>query len=245
MAPLNKLLIVDDHLDLAENLAEIFGESGYFVDVASNAETALEMLRTSSYGGVITDFRLPGRSGVQLIQELRRAQIAVPVVMVSAFTDPGVVAEAEEAGALEVLSKPIDFSRLFNLVEEFTRERRAVLIVEDDPDLAANLADALKGTGIDHIILGGTGESALSQRELPRLALVDVILPDKSGIEIARRLLARDPRLHVVFMTGYAEKAREAIDQLLPELALQQDRVLTKPVDVKSLILLLGSTLSS
>lgn len=245
MPVLPKLLIVDDHVDLAENLAEIFSNSGYAVDIATSAEAALEKLQTSSYGGLITDFRLPGRSGVELVRELRRARISVPVVMVSAFADPRVVAEAEEAGALEVLQKPVDFPRLFNLVKEFARERRAVLVIEDDPDLGENLVEALREGGIEHVILGDTAESALSQRGLPRMALVDIVLPDQNGVEVARRLLARDPSLRIVFMTGHAEKAREALGQFLPELAVEEDRVLTKPVDLNSLILLVGKALSS
>jgi DNA-binding response OmpR family regulator len=240
-----KLLIVDDHVDLAENLAEIFADSGYAVDIATSAEAALDKLRSSSYGGLITDFRLPGRSGVELVRELRRARIPVPVVMVSAFADSAVVAEAEEAGALEVLPKPLDFRRLFNLVEEFVRERRAILVIEDDADLGENLVEALKESGIEHVIYGGSAECALSLRELPRLALLDVVLPDQNGVEVARRLLARDPNLRVVFMTGYAEKAREALGQVLPELAAQESRVLTKPVDLESLIVLIGEAMSS
>ena len=145
------LLIVDDHVDLAENLAEILIDAGYQADIAETAEEALERFAAADYQGVITDFRLPGRSGVELVVELRRAGYALPVVMVSAFADSDVVAEAEQVGALDVLPKPVDFDRLFSLVQEFERGKRSVLVVDDNEELAADFAEALRLRGLEPV----------------------------------------------------------------------------------------------
>ena len=73
-----KILIVDDHIDLAENLAEILENAGYETVVADSAEAALDRLERKDIGALITDYRLPGRNGAELIAELRRRGDRIP-----------------------------------------------------------------------------------------------------------------------------------------------------------------------
>lgn len=232
-----RILVVDDHVELAENTAEILEGAGYDADIVVTAEQALERLAAEHYRGVITDFRLPGCSGVELVSKLRTAGHHLPVVMVSAFAEPAVVEQAEQAGALEVLSKPVDFSRLFALIKQFDRESRSVLIVDDNRDFAEDIAEALRAVGAD-VTISDNAEAALSSRTLPRVALVDVRLPDKSGIEVARQLCARDPTVQLVLMTEYAEEASAVLEQVLPELETRANapELLTKPLDVATLV---------
>src|SRR5262245_59201438 len=103
-----KILVVDDNVELAENLAEILGTVGYEAAVAASAEAASAALGASGCDAVITDFKLPGRSGAELIAGLREAGSNVPVVVISAYTDATMVDRAEAAGAVDVLPKPVD-----------------------------------------------------------------------------------------------------------------------------------------
>lgn len=239
MSQLGKILIVDDNLELAENVGEILGCQGWDAEWVGSAEEALERLPTGDYRGVLTDFRLPGQSGIQLVRELRAAGHTLPVVMMSAFADTDVVSRAEEAGALDVLGKPIDFERLFRLLDELNPSVRTVLVVEDDRHLADNVAEALKRSGVDPVAVGNSAEAALSMRVLPKVALLDVRLPDKSGIDLARQLLARDPSCQVVFITGYPVEAQLAAQTMLSGLRQLGSRieVLSKPVDLDYLVL--------
>src|SRR4051812_7001948 len=79
MRPHGNILIVDDNLELADNLAEILGTVGYRAKVAASAEGALAELRTGGCDAMITDFRLPGRNGAELIATLREAGNRIPV----------------------------------------------------------------------------------------------------------------------------------------------------------------------
>jgi DNA-binding NtrC family response regulator len=188
-----KILVVDDHVDLAENLAEILTDAGYESVVADSAEAALARVAAGGIVAVITDFRLPGQSGAELIAELRRRGSAVPAVVMSAFTDAGTIDQAETAGALDVLPKPIDIQRLVGLVASLEEKDTDILIVDDNPALAENLAEILRARGLRPII-GSTAEEALARRTRPRMAIIDFRLPDATGVDLANRLAARDPR---------------------------------------------------
>ncbi len=236
MSEQKRLLIVEDDADLAENLAEILEGIGCQSVIAHSAERALELLEHEKLDGVITDFRLPGLDGVELISKLREKGVPLPVVVISAWMDSRVAEQAEAAGALEVLPKPVDLERLFRLVEVFSRPRGDVLIVEDNEALAENVAEALQNTGLKPVI-GASAESALSQRGLPRVALVDLRLPDKDGLEVARRLRARDPTIKIIFVTAYGNELQARLESAIESLSLSADDALVaKPFDVAELV---------
>ncbi len=125
------ILLVEDHADLAENLAEILEEVGYRTVVAGSAEEALRTLpgsgeaqpgggdlpgATARFDALVTDFRLPGLSGADLIQELRRRGVGIPAVVMSAHTDDETILASRRAGANEVLAKPVVVERLLTTI---------------------------------------------------------------------------------------------------------------------------------
>jgi len=110
-----RVLIVDDNLQLAENIAEILQIEGFSTDVAGSAEEALPKALAGDFVAVVTDFRLPGMSGVQFVAEIRRRQRVLQAVVISAYADEGTVTAARAAGA-EFLPKPVDFATLSRYV---------------------------------------------------------------------------------------------------------------------------------
>ena len=225
-----RLLIVDDHREMAENLAEILEELGYEADVATSAEEALQRAGGASYLGMITDLRLPGRSGVELVEALRARGEALPVVLVSAYAAADDQARAEQVGALDVLSKPVDLKRLFSLVQAFEKADMEVLLVEDDPALRDNIADVLAGAGYQATVCA-SGEAALDHRRLPRMAIIDVCLPGIDGVEVAQRLFARDPALQVLVISGHVDDQLVEQVQRLP----RSPALMQKPVSMADL----------
>ncbi len=110
-------LVVDDHIDLAENIAEILQSRGYATAIAGSAEAALEIIAAGRVTALITDFRLPRCSGADLIGNLRRRGIGIPAIVMSAYTDDTTIEAAEKAGAFDILAKPIDIARLISAME--------------------------------------------------------------------------------------------------------------------------------
>ncbi len=110
-----RVLIVDDNVGLAENIAEILGIDGHSTVVAASAEEALAMVGASDSEVIVTDYRLPGINGADLVRQFRKMRTTVCAVVISAYTDELTMREAKDAGA-EFVAKPVDFRRLSQLV---------------------------------------------------------------------------------------------------------------------------------
>ena len=105
-------LVVDDDVAFAENIVEILELAGYIVRSAASAEEAIPKALAGQVAFIVTDYRLPGLNGAELIKRVRRYGQKIRAVIVSACSDEGTITEAYEAGISDFISKPIDFARL-------------------------------------------------------------------------------------------------------------------------------------
>lgn len=110
-----RVLIVDDNLGLAENIAEILQFDGHSTEVAGSAEEAMPKLERLNPDVVITDYRLPGINGAEFLRKFRGDARHPHAVVISACTDEGTMDEAKRAGAT-FIAKPVDFQALCRVV---------------------------------------------------------------------------------------------------------------------------------
>jgi len=107
-----------------------------------------------------------------------------------------------------------------------------ILLAEDDDQLRVFLARGLRRAGhaVDAV---GDGEAALARSPSSPydLLLADVVMPGIDGVELARRMAARQPKLRVMFITGFA-----AVTVQTDRLAPHRPRILTKPFHLRHLI---------
>ena len=113
------VLIVDDNVDLAENIAEILEMDGHATSVAASAEEALPMAVEAVVDVLVTDYRLPGVTGAEFVRQLKKIRLDVRAVVISAYTDENTMKEARDAGAT-FMAKPVDHKVLSRLVREGT-----------------------------------------------------------------------------------------------------------------------------
>jgi CheY-like chemotaxis protein len=229
------VLVVDDNLALAENIAEILGSVGHVTAVATSAEAALDRVRQGGVAAVVTDYRLPGVTGADLILALRREKFDIPVAVMSAYTDAGMIERAELSDAVDVMPKPIDIARLMRVVAAFGKEID-MLVVDDNAELAENLAEALRARGL-RAVVGHSARDALTGGGRPRAALIDFRLPDRSGTALAQRLKARDPSIQICLFSAYLDDLRRAAARELPDVLC-----LSKPIDMDRLLVWAAST---
>jgi len=224
-----RILVVDDQVELAENIAEVLQGLGFETEVAASAEAGLGRIRQGGITALITDFRLPDRSGADLIGDIRRAGERIPALVMSAYTDDRTIDESQAAGAWLFLPKPVPLPVLIDVFGSLAKQP-AALLIDDEIGLTENLAEALTTAGHE-VIVSRTAEEALSQRRRLHTAVVDYLLPDGTGIDVARKLRARDPAIRILFISGHADELRERLSKELSEADTME-----KPLDTGTVV---------
>jgi DNA-binding NtrC family response regulator len=118
------ILLVEDNRELRAMLRKALEKAGYAVEEAAEGTAAAERMRRKRYLTVLTDLKLPGCSGLDLLREARQADPNVPVILLTAYGSVAQAVEAMKDGAFDFLEKPVDLERLLLLVERATRQQR-------------------------------------------------------------------------------------------------------------------------
>ena len=116
--PKCRLLIVDDDPGMRENLGELFESLGYEVRTAANAPDALAALKDGSVDLLLTDYKMPGPTGVELIEAARQRQPGLRAVLMTAFGDSFTEIESVRRGAVGYLNKPFEADEVVAFVEK-------------------------------------------------------------------------------------------------------------------------------
>ncbi|MBF0539814.1 MAG: response regulator [Nitrospirae bacterium] len=126
-----KLLVVDDDRVLLDSIVMILQEEGCEVSAVSSGREALELLRHDSYDVVITDIKMPGISGIELIQEIKSLGIETPIILMTAFVEVKTTIEAVRRRAFDFIIKPYDPEDLILAIEKAVRFNRLVKMEKD------------------------------------------------------------------------------------------------------------------
>jgi DNA-binding NtrC family response regulator len=119
------VLVVDDDLAMREMLVSLFREHGYRVDEAARADDAVASLAEGEFDVVLSDIRMPGKSGVEMVGDLKRLRPATPVILMTAFGSVDSAVEAMRAGAFDYITKPFEPEAVLFALERAI-ERRAL-----------------------------------------------------------------------------------------------------------------------
>lgn len=114
------LLIADDEPDLREILRLEFEGAGWIVLEAENGKSAFELFEVNKVDAVITDVRMPGGGGIQLLEKIKSKNKMMPVLILTGFTDV-LEQEALDKGALSIIKKPFNILSVFNLIANHVR----------------------------------------------------------------------------------------------------------------------------
>jgi DNA-binding NtrC family response regulator len=118
-----RILVVDDDDSIRETFHDHLTDAGYEVATAESAERAMSRLAEVDPGVIITDVRMPGMSGIDLLTTVRRARADISVLVITAFEDMETAIGAMKAGAYDYLVKPLDLDQIDLVVERCFRER--------------------------------------------------------------------------------------------------------------------------
>ena len=118
-----RLLVVDDEEPLRKALTRFLTSRGFSVNEAESGEEALKLLQQGSYQLMLSDIRMPGMSGIDLVSEALDHDPDLAIVMLSAMTDATSAALCMQRGALDYLTKPIELSDLAQAVNRALKVR--------------------------------------------------------------------------------------------------------------------------
>jgi len=120
------ILVVDDDESLRRVTQLQLEEAGHLVLAASNGTEALALIEEDPPALVVTDLKMPGLSGLELLNKIRSSHPEITVVMITAFGTVQTAVEAMKAGAYDYITKPIDYEELVLVVNRAMERQRLV-----------------------------------------------------------------------------------------------------------------------
>lgn len=121
MASKAHILIIDDDANTLASLARAFRLAGHEATVCDNAARALDLAKAERFDLILSDVVMPGRDGIALLEDLKKAGVACPTVMMSGQASIEMAVRATKLGAIDFLEKPITTDKLLLTVENALR----------------------------------------------------------------------------------------------------------------------------
>jgi DNA-binding NtrC family response regulator len=204
---MESLLLVEDKSELRAMLRKALERAGYSIDEAPDGTAAIQKIRARRYLLVITDLKLPGASGLDVLRAAKNGDATVPVLLLTAYGSVEEAVTAMKEGAFDFLQKPVDLDHLKLLVQRAARQQellRENLLLREEysarygfPRIVGEHASIrevsqqiqkVAGTDSTVLLLGesGTGKELFARaihhlsarRELPFVALNCAAIPE-------------------------------------------------------------------
>ena len=114
---IERILIADDDAVIREGLRRVLSGAGYDVETVSNGRAALERLEAERFKLLITDLKMPGMSGLEVLRAIRTRQPELPVVLITGYAAIDNAVEAMKNGATDYLAKPFENEEIIEKVK--------------------------------------------------------------------------------------------------------------------------------
>jgi two-component system, NtrC family, response regulator AtoC len=125
-----KVLVVDDEESIRELLQESLSLWGYAVSTACDGVEALGLIRSHLFDAALLDIRMPRMDGLELLREIRRRNVAIPVVVMTGVPSVSTAVEALQQGAYDYLQKPLVLEVVRHLMARLTERRQLNRVVQ-------------------------------------------------------------------------------------------------------------------
>src|SRR6202451_2960842 len=178
------VLLVEDKAELRAMLRKALERAGYTVEEAPDGNAAIDKVRTRRYLMVLTDLKLPGNSGIEVLREARRVEPNLPVILMTAYGSVEEAVTAMKEGAYDFIQKPVDLDHLRLLLERAAKQQELLRenlllreayaarygfprIVGEHPSMkdASNMTQRVAATDSTVLLLGesGTGKELFAR----------------------------------------------------------------------------------
>ena len=170
-----KILVVEDDSSFGMMVVQHLRKNGYKATLTKSAKEALVALKRDNYNLVLTDLRLPGMDGIELLKEIRSNNPRQTVVLMTSYGHVKTAVQAMKLGAFEYITKPIDHEELLNIIHEACKDETIVEQQDSIPSFISGTSSRFQEvldqarlvapTELSVLILGesGTGKEYLSR----------------------------------------------------------------------------------
>ena len=118
------IMIVDDDAHIRTSLGGLLGDAGYTITVTADGETALKQLALQSVDMILLDVNLPGQDGISVLQQVKKSQPDIVVIMISGEADIRTAVKATQLGAYDFLEKPLSPDKVLLEIQHVEHSRK-------------------------------------------------------------------------------------------------------------------------
>jgi DNA-binding NtrC family response regulator len=189
------LLLIDDDPNTLATLARAFRLAGHEATVCDNASRAVELVRGERFDLILSDVVMPGKSGMELLEDLNKAGVQTPIVLISGQANIEMAVKATRLGALDFLEKPLSTDKLLLTVENALKLSR---LEDENRELRHRL-------GKHELVGSGPAmEKLMAQIERVGASETRVCILGETGTGkelVARAIHGKSPRSENAFIT--------------------------------------------
>jgi len=245
---MKKILVIDDDGIVRDALNVFLSRAGYKVFTAADGLNGLNIFQNNNPDLIILDRNLPDITGSKVLDKIRQYSKTIPVIILTGYDDPEDARRYIEYGATLFISKANGLSKVLEEVNYILNEENEIkkeeifidnnkssnvkiLIAEDDEQLRNIISRHIKNMGYEPI-MSADGREAIEFFRInkPDIVLLDIAMPELSGIEVLKEIMKISPETGVIMITGNEDEdiAREC-------LKLGAFDYYSKPVNFKNL----------
>jgi DNA-binding NtrC family response regulator len=176
-----KILLIDDDAGIVDTLSRVLTDEGFEVAVEKRGDDGLRRATSDTFNVVLTDLRLPGLGGLELVRQLHAVRARLPIILITAFGTTQTAIEATKFGAYDYLLKPFEIPKLLELINRAVNSNRLM----SEPVMLGDPGQAREA------IVGQSAAMQTIYKEIGRIAAkpVNVLIRGETGT--GKELIAR------------------------------------------------------
>lgn len=208
-----KILAVDDEQGMCLIVKKTFAPMGFTVLSANNADEAIEKVKQEKPKLVFLDIRMTGRSGLEVLKEIKTIDKSIRVIMLTVVSDEATKQKARELGADDFVTKPfmsdhleeVARKEIAELMKELQVPKPRILVVDDEEEARTYLGKLIGRFFNCEVEKATDGQEALDKLKANKFDLVvlDIKMPGLSGIDVIREAIKFTPETKFLAVSAY------------------------------------------